>query len=1393
MNTAKRQAWEARNLKFSLFQEHLLKYFDDQVERTPEAIAIAFGDQYTSYQELQARAYCLAHELQLQGVGDKNLTAIFSPRNITTLIAILAVFKAGGTFLSLDVTEPPLRLAQILKLSHCQLVLTPPSHTTHLQHVLSCLPAHQHPSVLVYDDYLAVEQFYVDFPLQYHLEAIAYVIYMPDLNAATVDQRKMLHNLSMQIEHLQLSAEDCVAEVAPLGSDASVWQYLAVLLVGGKVEVIPDEILQDSFLLIEHLMCRKVSILEMTPQLLPVLIEELQMQDAQNESNAIQTLSSLRKVISSGEAFPPELYKQWSQIGTGFIPQHSMQEAPLSFAQERQWVLNQIESSNPFYNIPISLPLPGNVNVSLLEQSLQEIVRRHATLRTTFAMRDGVPVQVIAPPSKADLLRLKVVRLPASENEVMHLAYEEARRPFDLVTGPLVRTILFLPEEQDALLLLNIHHSVFDGWSIDILLRELAQYYQVLTHGEAVDLTPLPIQYSDFATWQRHQFQETYKAHLAYWQEHLQHTPATSQFPTDYPRPPSQQYNGADFSVVFNETLLNGLYAVCNSNNVTLFMLLLAAFQALLFRHTYQEDIVIGTPIANRSHVETESLIGFFVNTLPLRITLHDKLTFEQLLARVREVAAKAYTHQDVPFEKILEELKIERSLSISPLFQILFVLQNTPLSVNYEIEGKPLVPQVLTNSTTIFELVFAFSVHTQELFLNVQYNTALFTEATIRQIIQHYQSFLEAVVVQSNISLDALPLLGPDEQAQLLRDRNNTTRVYSQQPACVHELFELCVERNPQRIAINEETCMLTYSELNNRSNQLAHCLRDLGIGAESVVGICMDRSHEMVIGLLAILKAGGAYAPIDSSQPPERLKQIIDQTGMRLLVVSSDTLHALPQVACPFLALNQIDDQLARYSLYNPRTITTADNLCYVVHTSGSTGAPKGIAMTHRPLMNLLYWHEELAGNSRITNTLQFAPPIFDSLFLELFLTFLQGGILKIAPEEVLNDPERLLLYMSREKVERIYIPFVAFQQLALVARQMGLIPMSLREIMCGGEQLQSTPELRWWLDQMPQSRLWNTYGPSEAHEIMVFKLPANTNQWPVLPPLGYPNANTQIYLLDNQLRLVPTFVEGELYVGGECLSRGYLNQPDITAEHFIPNLFDSTGKRLYRTGDCGRYLPDGSIEFLGRRDSQIKIRGHRIELGEIEVVLRQHPLIRDCVVSVIGEQENKHIQAYIISNQIVPEKLKQIPLYLSNYLPSYMCPTSYILVESFPTGPTGKIDRRALDATYRNAVASNRSQEIVQPHNELELLLASIWCEVLHIENVGINENFFELGGHSLLAIQLALRLREDMQLQIGMRLLFEYPTIAQLADFIIAREIAEADEELVATLLQDIDNA
>ncbi|MBV9124651.1 MAG: amino acid adenylation domain-containing protein, partial [Planctomycetes bacterium] len=1045
---------------------------------------------------------------------------------------------------------------------------------------------------------------------------------------------------------------------------------------------------------------------------------------------------------------------------------------PLSFAQQRLWFLDQLEPGHPFYNIPAALRLTGALDVTALERSLAEIVRRHEVLRTTFAVEDGRPVQAIAPELTLSLPVVDLSGLPAAEceSEVRRLAWEEAQRPFDLTRGPLERVTLLRLGDREHVLLLTLHHIVADGWSIGICLRELAALYTAFTSGRPSPLPELPIQYADFARWQRQWLQgDILDNQLAYWKERLAGVPAL-ELPTDRPRPAVQTFRGATCSWMLSDKFSRRLQGLSRREGATLYMVLLAAFQALLHRYTGQDDIAVGSPIANRTRAETEGLIGFFVNTLVLRTDLSGNPSFRELLARVREAALGAFAHQDLPFERLVEELQPRRDLSRSPLFQVLFTLQNTPLP-QLELPGlKPSLLEVPVE-TAKFDLSLTLAETGQGLCASLEYNTDLFEAATIRRLLGHWQTLLEDAVADPEKRLSELPLLTEPERHQLLVEWTDTRAAYPQDQY-LPRLFEDQAERTPEAVAVAFEGERLTYAELNARANRLAHHLRTLGVGPDVLVGIGMERSVEMVVGLLAVLKAGGAYVPLDPTYPQERLAFMLQDTQARVLLTQERLAGKLPAHAARVICLDPGWETFLPPVDANPAARITPDHLAYVIYTSGSTGQPKGVAMPHRPLVNLIAWQLAHSSAGLRTRTLQFTTLSFDVAFQEIFATWCSGGTLVLVREEARRDLDGLPSLLEEQEIHRLFLPFVALQQLAAACCVQGRFPRCLKEVITAGEQLQITPAIARMFGELPGCTLHNHYGPTESHVVAAFRLSGPPAEWPPLPPIGRPIANSQVYLLDRWLQPVPVGFPGELYIGGTCLARGYLNRPELTDERFVPYPFrDRPGARLYRTGDLARWLPTGELVYLGRTDFQVKVRGFRVEPGEIENVLAQHPAVREAVVLAREDVPgDRRLVAYVTARQEPALSLKELRGRLLEQLPGYMVPSAFVVLDALPLTPSGKVDRRALPAPERNRPALDR--EWLAPRTPVEEVLAGLWAEVLGLERVGAQDNFFELGGHSLLATQVVSRLRAAFQVELPLRFLFEAPTVAALAERIEA---------------------
>ncbi|AVH62573.1 non-ribosomal peptide synthetase [Nostoc sp. 'Peltigera membranacea cyanobiont' N6] len=1073
------------------------------------------------------------------------------------------------------------------------------------------------------------------------------------------------------------------------------------------------------------------------------------------------------------------------------IPVSRNEHLPLSFSQERLWFLYQLQQDSSTYNVSLAFRLQGLLNISALENSLNEIIQRHETLRTTFLAFQNKPVQVIAPSLKLTLSVVDLQELPEREKEtqVLQLVKNEVEQPFDLEQRSLLRSSLVHLDENEYVLLLSVHHIAFDGWSEGILWRELTALYIAFSTDKSSPLPELPIQYADFAVWQRQWLQgQVMDTQLNYWKQQLAGSPPLLELPTDRVRPPIQTNRGGIKHFQLDYHLTQKLKSLSEKSGATLFMTLLTSFVILLSRYSNQQDILIGSPIANRNRSEIESLIGFFVNLLVLRTDVSGNPSFWELLQRVRQVAMEAYSHQDVPFEKVVEALQPERNLCYSPLFQVMFILQNTPPG-KLELPGLSLTRIEIENSTAKYDLTLSITENEQGLSGSLEYNSDLFDPATITRMVGHFVTLLEGVVANPEERISQLPLLTKVEQQQLLVEWNDTQADYPFDK-CIHQLFEEQVERTPDAVAVVFEDQQLTYDQLNCRANQLAHYLRSLGVKPDTLVGICVERSLEMVVGILGILKAGGAYVPIDPEYPQERLSFMLQDAAVSILLTQHQLLKRLPEHQAQLVCLDAHWPLISQSSQDNLISGVQANNLAYVIYTSGSTGQPKGVALNQLALGNLILWQLQNNPISTGAKTLQFAPISFDVSFQEIFSTWFSGGTLFLIGEDLRLDALALLGFLEEKAIERLFVPFVALQQLAEVAVASASVTSNLREIITAGEQLQITPAISQWLSKLNDCTLHNHYGPSESHVVTTFSLTnSSVNTWPLLPPIGRPIANTQIYILDKYLQLVPVGVPGELYIGGVSLARGYLNLPELTQEKFISNPFEKAavrlrslngGSKLYKTADLARYLPDGNIEYLGRIDNQVKIRGFRIELGEIETVLNQHGDVQ--VSSVIVREDRpgqKQLVAYIVPQKEVIPTISELRQFLKAKLPDYMVPSTFVILEALPLTPNGKVDRRALPAPD---LLSEIADKFVAPRNPIEETLALIWCQVLRLEKVGIYNNFFELGGHSLLATQVISRLPEAFGTLLPLRSLFESPTIAQLSEVILG-ELLQTGSSLI----------
>ncbi|BAY99585.1 amino acid adenylation domain protein [Tolypothrix tenuis PCC 7101] len=1038
----------------------------------------------------------------------------------------------------------------------------------------------------------------------------------------------------------------------------------------------------------------------------------------------------------------------------------SSEKLPLSFAQQRLWFLNQLEPDSPFYNISAALRLNGVLNIAALEQSFNAIIQRHEILRTTFNVLDGEAIQIIHPQQKLTIKLIDLTALPAEmrENEAQKLANQEAAQPFDLTTGPLVRSTLLRLSEAEHILLFTMHHIVSDGWSTDILVREVAILYESYFSGKPSVLPELPIQYANYAVWQRQWLQgEVLTTHLEYWKQQLGDNLPVLELPTDRSRPHVQSYRGAVQSFQLPQDVTVDLKNLSQQEGCTLFMTLLAAFKVLLYRYTGNGDIVVGSPIANRDRSEIEGLIGFFVNTLVLRTNLSDNPTFRELLGRVREVTLGAYDHQDLPFDLLVEELKPQRDLSHTPLFQVMFVLQNAPMSA-VELSGLTLQTLPSETSTAKFDLTLLMEETESGIRGGLEYNTDLFDAATITRMGEHLQTLLAGIVANPDQQIAQLPLLTANEQHQLLA-WNHTQAEYSFNK-CIHELFEKQVEKTPDAVAVIFADQQLTYRQLNSKANQLANYLQNLGVGSDSLVGICVERSLEMVVGLLGVLKAGGAYVPLDPAYPVERLAFMLADADVSVLLTQKHLQDILPQTEAQIVCLNQDWNIIAQHSSETPNSQVQPQNLAYVIYTSGSTGQPKGVMIPHRAICNHMLWMQSEFPLTASDRVLQKTPFSFDASVWEFYAPLLAGGCLILAQPGGHQDNAYLLDLITQQQVS--IVQFVPSQLRSLLAEPKIYNCHSLRRVFCGGEILASDLQESFF-SILPSIELCNLYGPTEAT--------IDTTYWRCQPgyeqnvvPIGKAIANTQVYILDSYLQPVPIGVPGEIYITGAGLARGYLNRPDLTDEKFIPNPF-LPGTKLYKTGDLACYLPDGNIEFIERIDGQVKLRGFRIELGEIESQLTKHLQVKQAVVLVWEDVPGeKRLVAYIIPSQEQSPTVSELRSFLKQTLPDYMVPSIFITLNTLSFLPNGKVDRKALPAP--DTARPDLQALFATPRTPVEETLVQIWSEVLRLENVGINDNFFELGGDSILSLQMIAKANQA-GLQLTPKQIFEYQTIADLA--------------------------
>jgi aspartate racemase len=1080
------------------------------------------------------------------------------------------------------------------------------------------------------------------------------------------------------------------------------------------------------------------------------------------------------------------------------VPLPRDREFPLSFSQERLWFLDQLDPGSAAYNIHSATRFQGPLAVEVLERCLNEMVLRHESLRTTFKSVDGRAVQVIAPyePFPLTVLDLSGLDETARLAELERLATAEAQQPFDLSRGPLLRVRLIRLAPQDHVWIENIHHIVSDDWSMKVFTNELAELYKSYVQGKPSPLAELPIQYADFAHWQREWLQgEVLDSQVAYWKKQLGGNLPVLQMPTDHPRPSNQTFRGTQAKFLLPTSFYAALKTLCDREGVTLFMLMLAAFQTLLHRYTNQEDIIVGSPIAGRSQIETEKIIGFFLNTLVLRTDLSGRPTFRELLARVREVCLGAYAHQEIPFEPLLEQLRIKRDLSRTPLFQTMLVLLNTPVSTptsTADMMGLTFSPVKIDNGTTKFDLSLSLTETGEGIDGVLDFNLDLFDPPTIGRLLGHFKSILETVVRDPAVRLHELPLLSAAEEEKLLVEWNDTETPYSE-GACLHQLVEAQVERTPEAVAVVCENEQLTYRELDTKANQLAHHLRGLGVGAEVRVGICMERSLELIVAMLGVLKAGAAYLPLDPLYSKERLGFALADAQVPVLLTQERLVEILPQHDALAICLDTGWEEIGSRSESRPDSEAAPDSVAIVLYTSGSTGTPKGALLPHRALVNYVEAANENYQLTPADRVLQFGSISFDLSAEEIYPTLSTGATLVLRDNPLIDAASTFLQKCEGWGVTVLDLPTLYWHELTtrIHDEDLSLYP-ALRIVIIGGEKALPEQVALWHRRAGAGVRLINTYGPTEATIAATrcdLETPPEDNGALREVPIGRPINNVQVYILDAQLRPTPVGVPGELHIGGVGLVRGYHNRPALTAERFIPNPFarEGGGARLYRTGDQARYLPDGQIEYVGRIDRQVKIRGFRVELGEIEFALAQHADVHEAVVVVLEDDpEQKRLAAYVVCSQGREPSVGELRRFLRERLPDYMVPSHFVFLDQFPLNTNGKVDRDALPEPDRTRF--DGGEGFVAPRTETEKILAGIWADLLRVEQVGVFDDFFELGGHSLLAMRITSRVREAFGVEVPLRAFFLTPNVEGLAEAVEAarREGRHEDNEIKQTL-------
>ncbi len=1057
------------------------------------------------------------------------------------------------------------------------------------------------------------------------------------------------------------------------------------------------------------------------------------------------------------------------QAGVHIPKRESDGTAPLSFSQQRLWFFDQLMPGTTVYNLSMPLPLKLNLNVEAFERALNEIVRRHEVLRTSFISVDGKPVQVITQKLEVPLTVHDLRGNPEKDIESQRLTAEEAALPFDIKKAPLIRARLVRLDDQETILLLTMHHIVSDAWSINIFFQELDALYNAYLEGKPSPLPELPLQYSDFAIWQREWLQgKIIEEQLRYWEQQLADL-ETCSLPGDHPRPKISSFRGASYDLRLDGILAQNVKKLSAELEATPFMTQLATLKVLVHRYTGQDDIVIGSPTANRNRSEIEPLIGFFVNSVVMRTNLQGNPSFADAVARVRDCALGAYCNQDLPFEMLVEQLQPERDLGRNPLFQIMFQVLNAGRNIT-------VMPQ---RSNSVFDLTLTLWEMPDGTMAQFEYNTDLFEAATIERVAERYRMVLERVLEDPSRRIGDIDLLSEAESRQLLLEWNATESDCPRDSGVV-QLIEEQACLHPLALAVVSGEGSLTYLDLNMRANQLAHYLKDRGAGPETLVGISLEPTLDMIVAVFAVLKAGAAYVPLDPAYPEERLAFLLRDCNPILVITREVLVPRLPTLDERAVLLDRDAEVIASHGTENPVPATLdGTNTAYVIYTSGSTGRPKGVCVSYRSLLHfivarLIYYRDP------VQRFLLVSPFSFDSSVAGIFWTLCTGGALHLAAREIVRDPLQLAAEIVRARITHILtVPSLYFALL----NSFDVVGLQLKLVIAAGEACKAELVRRHFA-LLPKVDLVNEYGPTEATVWSTAYQCAPENS-KADPFIGRPIANMRLYVVDRNYRPVPIGVYGELWIAGSGVARGYLNRADLTAERFVPNPFEPDGERLYRTGDLARYRPDGNLEFMGRMDQQVKIRGFRIELGEIEACLASHPTIRECAAFTWERGGDTHLAVCAVPRGEIPQgkEDKDVLIFLRRHLPEYMAPPGIIWLPELPRNQNGKLDRRALTGDLAQAAAR---EEYVAPRSTAEATVALLYAEVLGISPPGVHDNFYRLGGHSLLATQLLSRVNRAFQLDLPLRVMFEAVTVATLADMVeqqVLEDIARLSDDEV----------